>query len=291
MVYSTFDFDELDETERSLSCSMVVEQSRPCSPDGPTFACETLASPTLEAPSEAVVQTLEEASESVDADSENHVSLRRKKTMSRARAWFEIRRFFDAEPQQFYGSKDSNEWKTYYAKELILKATCERLQQDGYVVVDAQLAPDYFQRLVGQLRLDAPEQVAALEGHVQSHASMLRDRESNEDNSSQASSLLPAVAANEVASEHSRALCDSCLLSLAIDRRNCSELRPHTKQQFLRLFRTYIHEVAANSMSEDRGYVRDADKIHVQFAFGNMPSPKAALAGPPRQLSVEGLTL
>merc|ERR1719221_653986 len=86
--------------------------------------------------------------------------------MSKARAWFEIKRFFDGEPQRHYSASDTEAWRSVYAKELILKAALHRLQEDGFVVIDAILAPEYFARLSQRLLLDAPEQAAALTMHA-----------------------------------------------------------------------------------------------------------------------------
>lgn len=206
-----------------------------------------------------------------------------KKPMSRARMWFEIRRYMEAEPQKYYDSPDHDEWRTYFAKELLLKTAAERLQRDGFVVIDANIALEYFNRLVRKLLNLAPEQAASLEEHVDHcRVGLMDDDEYRVDNGDMdKTDALAAMHLGGTLSEsvHDRALCESCLLSLAHDREGSSALRPRTKQQFLQFFKAFLHEVAASSM--DR-CLRDLPKIPVQLCFGNMPSPKAALTGPPQ---------
>lgn len=233
-------------------------------------------------------------------------SSHRKKSISRARAWFEIRRLFDAEPQRHYGNAESvvGEWKTYYAKELIIKETCEKLQRDGFVVIDALLAPEYFQQLVGKLLLEAPEQAAALQDHASSNhgthgravgwvgykENVLRAQKLAELDRPVSSRDAVSVHVREAGlSGHDRALCESCLLSLAHDHGSGSALRPHTPQQFFGFLKAYVHTVAANSMAREK--VRDEQKIPVQFCFGNISRPSAAIMEPPQPLgkaAIEG---
>lgn len=233
-----------------------------------------------------------EASEQRDSDAvacpvDKEVTARARKPISRARAWFEIRRYFDAEPQKHYSSSNRDEWKTYYAKELLLKAACESLQRDGFIVLDARLAPEYFARLTQQLLLDAPEQAAALQDQLPAptrRVTALLPRESGavaECRGRAGTGDLAIVESRALAeSKHDRALCDSCLLSLAHnDTSNGAALRPRTKQQFFSFFKTVLHEFSANSIDPIR--VPDVDKISVQFCFGNMPSPTGPLKEPP----------
>ncbi|CAE8674200.1 unnamed protein product, partial [Polarella glacialis] len=210
--------------------------------------------------------------------------------LSRARAWFEIRRFFDAEPQKHYGATDGEEWKIYYAKELILKTTCEKLHSEGFVVIDAVLAPSSFRELVRQLLSDAsilPEQRAAIECHVPggatstellssekaagwvgSHCLSQSSQHEEACRSSVQDWPLQAALPSSDEAGHDRALCASCVLSLAHDRSSASALQPASKQQFFRLLKTYVHVVAANSMSKLD--LRQEEKIPVQFCFGDM---------------------
>mmetsp|Transcript_6696 Transcript_6696/g.12141 ORF Transcript_6696/g.12141 Transcript_6696/m.12141 type:complete len:286 (-) Transcript_6696:68-925(-) len=281
-----FDFDELDVAEAqsepllSISVSQVAPSTTARKIEAVTgHEVAESSAPYLfsDAGSAELVPLEEEQSMPGTA-----IRSRGKKSLSRARAWFEIRRYFDAEPQQHYGKYDADEWKTYYAKELLLKTTCERLQQDGFVVIDAKLAPENFKRLVGQLCLDAPEQAAALENHMDGTQKALKAAASNE-------ALMPLgdQGGHLVESEQDRALCESCLLSLGHDRQGSSALRPRSKQQFLQLFKSVLHEVAANSMDKDIENVPDCVKYSVQFAFGNMPSPKAPLMAPPQSLAID----
>ena len=107
-----------------------------------------------------------EVSEALSRQTGGHPAPGGGKPISRARAWFEIRRFFEAEPQRHYGGSDRDAWRTYFAKELILKAACERLQSDGFVVIDALLAPDHFANLAVSLLAALPEEASSLRDHV-----------------------------------------------------------------------------------------------------------------------------
>eukprot|EP00930_Biecheleria_cincta_P071256 TRINITY_DN58771_c0_g1_i1.p1 TRINITY_DN58771_c0_g1~~TRINITY_DN58771_c0_g1_i1.p1 ORF type:complete len:303 (-),score=64.84 TRINITY_DN58771_c0_g1_i1:100-1008(-) len=210
--------------------------------------------------------------------------------MSRARAWFEIKRFFDAEPQKYYGSPDAQEWKIYYAKELILKTMCEKLQSDGFVVIDALLSPAYFQQLAQQLLNEAPEQQDALECHAGRRGDCKQDfleaeddgrgwigshllragsrrQETRSGNMSSVTALVAQAGSGEM-DGLARTLCESCRVTLALGQEGCSSLQPQTKDQFLRIMKTYLHVISANSISEVT--VRREDKIPVQFCFGDV---------------------
>merc|ERR1719221_1282802 len=128
-----FDFDALEAAEESTSPELGAEMS-----------CGSAASASGSHASPANVPSASERDACRPEDPIQAVSVTAPATagggqrrLSKARAWFEIRRFFDAEPQRHYRSPDGDEWKTYYAKELILKQTCEQLQEAGYVVIDA----------------------------------------------------------------------------------------------------------------------------------------------------------
>lgn len=281
-----FDFDELEFAEAqaepllSVSVSQVASSLASCNAEAvPEHEAAETSTPLLllDAGSAQQPPLVEE-----QPIPETGIRPRGKKPLSRARAWFEIRRYFDAEPQQHYGKHDEDEWKTYYAKELLLKTSCEKLQQDGFVVIDAKLAPENFKRLVGQLCLDAPEQAAALENHLDGTQRALQTVAGDD-------GLMPFgdEGRHLVESEQDRALCESCLLSLGHDRQGSSALRPRSKQQFLQLFKSVLHEVAANSMDKDIENVPDSVKYSIQFAFGNMPSPKAPLMAPPQTLAID----
>lgn len=270
--YGSFDFDELDALEAAK-----------CSSNGQRPA-QSECCPPQPCAEQALAKT---ATDSVASHG------RPRKPISRARAWFEIRRWFEAEPQKYYDSPDCNEWKTYYAKELLLKAACDRLQRDGYVVIDAQLAPAYFQRLAGRLLLEAPDQSAALRDHVgvnDWHAALggSHTRPALGDSPDSGALVLSSMqdGDGDMQECHDRALCESCLLSLAPDRKESSGLRPYDKEQFFRFFKVFLHEIAANSMNPNKA--PDDQKIPVQLCFGNLPRPKEALTGPPPTFAITG---
>lgn len=201
---------------------------------------------------------------------------------SKARTWFEIRRFFEAEPQKYYRSPDKDEWKTYYAKELILKTLQERLQQDGFVVIDAKLAPAFFKELLGHLALEAPERAAELEDL----AGGPRPQEVGwvgcyPKPQPQALVNLPEDSITETPQD--RVLYESCQLSLGTGKSSCA-MQPKSKSQFLRFMKAYVHTIAANSMSPIP--VKPEDKISVQLSFGLSLEP-ITTSGPPRVSPVE----
>lgn len=258
--YGSFDFDELDALEAAKN-------------PPPPCAEQALAKPSANSVA-------------------SHGGPR--KPISRARAWFEIRRFFEAEPQKYYDSPDCHEWKTYYAKELLLKTACERLQRDGYVVIDAQISPASFERLAERLLLEAPDQRAALQDHVKKdafNAALGGGRALAALADSPDTGMLMLAAARDGEDDlqecvHDRALTESCLLSLAHDRDTSSGLRPYNKDQFFRFFKVFLHEIAANSMALHK--VQDDQKIPVQLCFGNLPRPNEALTGPPPTYALTG---
>lgn len=223
------------------------------------------------------------------------------KRMSKARAWFEIRRFFNAEPQKYYKSCHADEWKTYYAKELVLKAMLDKLQRDGFVVLDALLAPKHFHRLAERLLADAPEQIAALQDHLLSSSEPAQYAGSVicyplgmqhvplEVSSSKQAAIVggksaPIKPSCESEPVSDKTLCSSCLVALAHDRISTSVLRPRSMQQFFDFFQSILHEVSASSMSPV--HISKDEKIPVQFCFGNIPAPKGALLGPPKPHSI-----
>eukprot|EP00747_Dinoflagellata_sp_TGD_P169431 gnl/TRDRNA2_/TRDRNA2_198401_c0_seq1.p1 gnl/TRDRNA2_/TRDRNA2_198401_c0~~gnl/TRDRNA2_/TRDRNA2_198401_c0_seq1.p1 ORF type:complete len:350 (+),score=82.88 gnl/TRDRNA2_/TRDRNA2_198401_c0_seq1:108-1052(+) len=289
-----FDFDELEETELAKKadrdqrwrCSWIAANPKPGSE----------AAVQQEVAEQAAAEIATDALDSVQEPT--LATKASKKPLSKSRAWFEIRRAFDAEPQQHYGSPNSDEWKAYYAKELILKNSLESFQKDGFCIIDAQLDPRAFKALVGKLALDAPEQRRALADHMAPPALPALGGGSAKwacGGSLAQQDVMPSLddaGAGEVTgdscgsdshsrpeSEQDRALCESCTVSLAAGKDSAMALVPRTKQQFFRFYKTFIHEVAVNSMDESK--VLQEDKIHVQFCFGNMPVPPAVLPPPP----------
>lgn len=218
-----FDFDELDSLEHSPR-QHVDDEKAASTTDDPVWRIS-------DRPSTCSDQTLKGREQGYNG-------------LSKARAWFEIRRAFDAEPQKFFQSSEKDEWKQYYAKELILKATLDKLKTDGFVVVDAMLAPEYFKRLVGQLAQVAILDTAA--GH-------------------ECGTTLA------VSEDQQRALCESCVVSFDHNNEHCM-LQPQTGDQFFKFFKAFLHEVAGNSVSDVR--VLSVEKLRVQFVFGDWRVPR-----------------
>jgi len=234
-----------------------------------------------------------------------------RRRLSKARAWFEIKRFFDAEPRQYYGNPDREAWKIAYAKELLLSAAGDRLQRDGFVVIDAQLAPERLPELAQKLLREAPEQACALELHASSRGreqiadqcwvgaqaqaareealerqawQRAMDRSGSSLHISASERTAPSSRPCDLAaqdgglSEQDRALCDSCLLTLAVGHADASSIRPQSKQQFLGFLKAFIHVVSENSMLASDA--QQHEKIAVQMCFGNISRPHSAFAQP-----------
>ncbi|CAJ1403427.1 unnamed protein product [Effrenium voratum] len=182
--------------------------------------------------------------------------------MSRARAWFEIKRYFDADARRFAH-------KEVYARELLLKTVCESLQRDGFVVIDSYLAQHAARGLraeLGPLRIadetmEAPAQVAPWVGsqYLQrtEHAGHLQRSE-------------PGVSLRE------DPICRSCEITMGGAGGAASLFQPRTKDEFLRSVKTVLHCVAANSTSEAE--IPEADKVHVQLTFGDLEALERAKA-------------
>eukprot|EP00746_Dinoflagellata_sp_MGD_P005488 gnl/MRDRNA2_/MRDRNA2_110619_c0_seq1.p1 gnl/MRDRNA2_/MRDRNA2_110619_c0~~gnl/MRDRNA2_/MRDRNA2_110619_c0_seq1.p1 ORF type:complete len:286 (-),score=72.43 gnl/MRDRNA2_/MRDRNA2_110619_c0_seq1:8-865(-) len=272
-----FDFDALDEIEAANSCAE-AQQVPPCS-----TPMQVSASSSTDHPAKCAAQN-------------SGLAAQKAKPMSRARAWFEIRKLMEAVPQDYYKSQDTDEWKIYWAKELILKKVLEKIKTEGYAVVDAQLAPDFHEKLAGTLALEAPD---AFQVIGDDPSSMINRLESIEEVDAD-----PATCTNELACNVNTDTVstyslrpegyNSCRVvlgarsaprSIALSHAAATALQPRDKETFLTVFKTFLHVVASNSVSKRDA--SDHEKIPVQLVFGTPPPGKQKLTGPTQAAQIQ----
>ena len=193
----------------------------------------------------------------------------RQKRMSRARVWFEIKRCFEADARR--GCVD---WKTCYARELLLKAIKEALQRDGFVMIEAFLPVSSARRLSKSMMQTRPVLCSADQ----------RSTEGSAEDDSQA----PQGWVGSHLSRGSAAAGDICLPDLTLSSSfgenweitfevdSYKAIRSCNKDELVRMTKTFVHTIADNSMSEAQ--LSETDRTWVQLSFGDQLALQEAKA-------------
>lgn len=200
-----------------------------------------------------------------------------KTSRPRARIWFEIKRFFEAD------RKGAPNTAVHCARDLLLKTMFERLQQDGFVQIDAFLPRTTAHNLCDELKLPV----------------LNTDNTNVELQDSQASQLssgwigskylkkprgilsLPSPGANtherRLAFEVSGLKPDvnmsdlaSCEITFGTSGGGLLAFKPGTREEFLRSMKAFIHATADATVSlEALSEAENVEKVHARFCFGD----------------------
>ena len=160
---------------------------------------------------------------------------------SRARTWFEIRRFFEAD------ARSSPNALQHCARDLLLKTIHERLHKDGFVVIQCQLPQKTAQDLCHMLCGTASNSNTLDCGWVGSK--YLRDRS-------------PQVASQIAPNGQGPVQCEVTFCWSG----ERQVLKPSTKLEFMSSLKAFLHAVAASAESSE------TSKVPATFAFGERSS-------------------
>lgn len=156
---------------------------------------------------------------------------------SRARTWFEIKRFFEADARSCPNAVQ------HCARDLLLKTIHERLHKDGFVIIQCQLPRKTAQDLCHMLCGTASNSNTLDSGWIGSK--YLRDR------TPQVESQIAPNAPGPVQCEVT--FCWSGERQV---------LKPSTKLEFMNSLKAFLHAVAASTESSE------TSKVPASFAFG-----------------------
>lgn len=195
----------------------------------------------------------------------------------RARIWFAIKRFFEAD------RKGAPNTAAHCARDLLLKTMFERLQQDGFVQIDAFLPRKTAHNLCDELKLPV---LSTDDINVE-----LQDSQASQLSSGWIGSKylkkppgtwsLPSPAANtherEGAFEVSGLKPDvntsdlaSCEIAFGTPGGGLLTFKPGTREEFLKSIKAFIHATADAAVSlEALSEAENLEKVHARFCFGD----------------------
>ena len=190
----------------------------------------------------------------------------RSRLKSRARTWFEIKRFFEADARGSPG-------RAHCARQLLLKTIYERLHQDGFVLIDCYLQTKTAQDLSNKLRvlgLSGREPMAN-EPTIQPWVGSQLLQKTVSTASSQ--SILHLVTTSETAELSFADQCSNCKITFS-DRTSgeVSAFQPKTKEEFLLSLKAFLHSAADVASSEAQC---GAEQVLVKFCFGEICDEQA----------------
>lgn len=194
---------------------------------------------------------------------------------SRARMWFEIKRFFEAD------SRGAPNRTVHCARDLLLKTIHERLHRDGFVQIDSFLSKKTARDLSDDLMMLRGMQkasAAAVELHQSqgSHAAsgwigskyLKADKASESNGQEQKTSHISPVNPSSI---NLAPLFRGCEITFSAPSGELLAFQPSTKEEFLRSMKAFVH-AAANGLSETCEAEKaqtEFGKVHAQFRFGN----------------------
>eukprot|EP00438_Fugacium_kawagutii_P011132 Skav221611 [mRNA] locus=scaffold1327:33752:34516:- [translate_table: standard] len=214
-----------------------------------------------------------------------------KTSRPRARIWFEIKRFFEAD------AKGAPNGALHCARELLLKTTYERLHQDGFVQIDAFLPTRTARHLSHELeckllvsptkfdtfglqdsRSDrqlcsgwvgskylrsntdfaAPLPLSAAESHLSQESQQRALVQVTQ--VTQGSSLKPLKSGPNLPD------LAACEITFCAPSGDFTVFQPRTMEEFLRSMKAFIHAAAANSIADNTS---GSEKVHATLRFGD----------------------
>ena len=190
------------------------------------------------------------------------------KTRSRARLWFEIKRFFEAD------GRGTPNGAVHCARELLLKTTLERFHQDGFVQIDAFLPQKIAYNLCDQLKLPVLDSVA-LQDSPDLHSGWVGSkylRKYHKDvlafscSSANVQEQRSAFQVSGLKPEPSVSDLTGCEITFRTPAGELAAFQPTTKDEFLRSMKAFMH-ATADANSDACG--DKLDKVHARFCFGD----------------------
>lgn len=211
-----------------------------------------------------------------------------KTSRPRARIWFEIKRFFEAD------AKGAPSGALHCARELLLKTTYERLHQDGFVQIDAFLPTRTARNLSHELQCKLP--VSPTKFHTFDLQDSRSDRQlcsgwvgskylrsdtalavplPSSDAESHTSQELQQRALVQVTQGSSLKTLKSgpnlsdlatCEITFCTPSGEFTAFQPRTMEEFLRSMKAFIHAAAANSIADN---TPGSEKVHATLRFGD----------------------
>ncbi len=195
---------------------------------------------------------------------------------SRARMWFEIKRFFEAD------ARGAPNRTVHCARDLLLKTIHERLHRDGFVQIDSFLSKKTARDLSDDLMMLRGMQkasAAAVELHQSqgSHTAsgwigskyLKADKALESNGQEQKTSQISPV---NLSSINLATLFRGCEITFSAPSGELLAFEPRTKEEFLRSMKAFVH-AAANGLSEtceaEKAQETEFGKVHAQFRFGN----------------------
>lgn len=200
-----------------------------------------------------------------------------KTSRPRAKIWFEIKRFFEAD------RRAAPNTAVHCARDLLLKTMFERLQQDGFVQIDAFLPRKTAHNLCDELKLPVLNTDNTTVELQDSQASQLSSGWIGSKYLKKPRGILslPSPAANTHERRPAFEVCGlkpdvnmsdmaSCEITFGISGGGPLTFKPGTRDEFLRSIKAFIHATADAAVSlEALSEAENVEKVHARFCFGD----------------------